>query len=121
MAERDTGRRPGLTTDERQRLKQLERQNFELKRARRDPEESLRIFRTGGARPPGEVMVAFIDDHRKTLGSSRSAGCCRSPRRTYFRRKAEQRDPTKRSARALRDEVLRAIIHRIWDENHARA
>jgi len=33
QAERDHGERPGLTTDERQRLKQLERENFELKRA----------------------------------------------------------------------------------------
>jgi transposase len=32
-AERDEGRRPGLTTDERQRLKELERENRELKRA----------------------------------------------------------------------------------------
>jgi transposase len=33
QAERDQGRRPGLTTDERQRLKQLEPENFELRRA----------------------------------------------------------------------------------------
>ena len=33
QAERDQGRRPGLTTEERQRLKQLERENFELRRA----------------------------------------------------------------------------------------
>jgi transposase len=32
-AERDAGQRPGLTTDERTRLKQLERKNFELRRA----------------------------------------------------------------------------------------
>lgn len=32
-AERDTGKRPGLTTDERQRLKDLEREIRELKRA----------------------------------------------------------------------------------------
>ena len=32
-AERDTGRRPGLTTDERDRLKALERENRELRRA----------------------------------------------------------------------------------------
>lgn len=31
--ERDTGRRPGLSTEERQRLKALERENRELKRA----------------------------------------------------------------------------------------
>ncbi len=33
QTERDTGRRPGLTTDEKQRLKELERENRELKRA----------------------------------------------------------------------------------------
>jgi transposase len=32
-AEIDEGTRPGLTTDERARLKQLERENFELRRA----------------------------------------------------------------------------------------
>jgi transposase-like protein len=32
-AERDTGRRGGLTTDERDRVKALERENRELKRA----------------------------------------------------------------------------------------
>jgi transposase len=33
QGERDAGRRPGLTTEERQRLKQLERENVELRRA----------------------------------------------------------------------------------------
>jgi transposase len=33
QAERDAGERPGLTTEERQRLKELERENVELKRA----------------------------------------------------------------------------------------
>ena len=32
-AERDQGKRPGLTTEERARLQQLERENFELRRA----------------------------------------------------------------------------------------
>ena len=32
QAERDAGGRPGLTTDERQRLKELERENHELRR-----------------------------------------------------------------------------------------
>src|SRR5712691_9733569 len=43
QAERDTGQRSGLTTDERQRLKELEREVRELKRAneiglRREPD-----------------------------------------------------------------------------------
>jgi transposase len=33
QAERDAGARPGLTTSERERMKQLEREVFELKRA----------------------------------------------------------------------------------------
>jgi transposase-like protein len=33
QAERDTGKRPGLTTEERQRLKDLEREVRELRRA----------------------------------------------------------------------------------------
>ena len=33
QTERDQGKRPGLTTEERARLKQLERENFELRRA----------------------------------------------------------------------------------------
>ncbi len=33
QAERDTGQRPGVTTSERERLKELERENRELKRA----------------------------------------------------------------------------------------
>jgi len=33
QAERDEGKRPGLTTTERERLKELERENRELKRA----------------------------------------------------------------------------------------
>lgn len=32
-AEVDDGRRPGVTTDDRQRLKELERENLELRRA----------------------------------------------------------------------------------------
>ena len=39
QAERDAGKRAGLTTDERQRLKELERENRELKRAN----ETLRV------------------------------------------------------------------------------
>ena len=62
-------------------------------------------------------MVAFIDQHRDTCGVESICAVVPIAPSTYFRRKAEQRDPTRRSARAVRDEVLRAIIQRIWDEN----
>lgn len=63
-------------------------------------------------------MVAFIDDHRKTYGVEPICRVLPIAPSTYFRHKAEQRDPHKRSARAQHDAVLRAIIRRIWEENH---
>jgi transposase InsO family protein len=63
-------------------------------------------------------MIAFIDDHRKTFGVEPICQVLPIAPSTYFRRKAEQRDPTTRSARARRDEVLRAIIRRIWQDHH---
>src|SRR4029079_9542029 len=43
-AERDVGKRPGLTTDERQQLKDLQRENFELKRANEILKKSAAFF-----------------------------------------------------------------------------
>lgn len=63
-------------------------------------------------------MIAFIDDHRKTYGVEPICRVLPIAPSTYFRCKAEQRDPTRRSARAQRDAVLRAIIERIWHEHH---
>jgi putative transposase len=63
-------------------------------------------------------MVAFIDAHREVHGVESICTLLPIAPSTYVRHKAEQRDPTRRSARAHRDEVLRAIIRRIWHENH---
>jgi putative transposase len=63
-------------------------------------------------------MVAFIDDHRNTFGVESICQVVPIAPSTYFRHKAAQRDPSQRSGRARRDEVLRAIIRRIWEENH---
>ncbi len=62
-------------------------------------------------------MVAFIDDHREQFGVEPICQVLPIAPSTYFRHKAEQRDPTRRSTRAQRDEVLRAIIRRIWTEH----
>src|SRR3984893_2747611 len=63
-------------------------------------------------------MVAFIDDHRTTYGVEPICHVLPIAPSTYFRHKAEQTEPTRRSARVQRDAVLRAIILRIWTENH---
>jgi transposase InsO family protein len=62
-------------------------------------------------------MVAFIDDHRAQFGVEPICQVLPIAPSTYFRHKAEQRDPTRRSTRAQRDQVLRAIIRRIWTEH----
>ena len=62
-------------------------------------------------------MVTFIDDHRSCYGVEPICRVLPIAPSTYFRRKAEQRDPTTRSARAQRDDVLQAIIRRIWTEH----
>ena len=64
------------------------------------------------------MMITFIDQHRTTYGVEPIGRVLPIAPSTYFRYKAEQRDPTRRSARAQRDDVLRAIIRRIWEENH---
>ena len=44
QAERDAGNRPGTTADERQRLKDLESENFELRRANEILEKASAYF-----------------------------------------------------------------------------
>src|SRR5262245_19717002 len=63
-------------------------------------------------------MVAFIDEQRAVYGVEPICRVLPIAPSTYFRRKAHQADPTRRSARAQRDEVLRTIIRRIWTEHH---
>ena len=63
-------------------------------------------------------MVAFIDAHRAVHGVESICTLLPIAPSTYFRHKAHQVDPARRSVRALRDEELCAIIRRIWDEHH---
>src|SRR5918994_2795854 len=50
--ERNTGHRAGLTTDERQRLKELEREVRDLRRAEEEPPQVSAPFVPGGGPPP---------------------------------------------------------------------
>jgi len=64
-------------------------------------------------------MVAFIDDHRATYGVEPICAVLPIAPATYYAHKARARKPDNRSARAKRDEVLRADIRRVYDENFA--
>jgi putative transposase len=63
-------------------------------------------------------MVRFIDDHRTTYGVEPICRVLPIAPSTYFRHKLLERDPSRRSVRAVSDEGLRAIIRRIYEENH---
>jgi len=64
------------------------------------------------------VSVAFIDQHRETYGVEPICRVLPIAPSTFFRHKRLQHDPSRRSVRAQEDEVLRAIIRRIWNEHH---
>jgi hypothetical protein len=64
QAERDRGRRPGPTTDEQERIKALECEVRELRLSERNPSQGIGVFRPGGARPPVQKIIAFIDGQR---------------------------------------------------------
>jgi transposase InsO family protein len=63
-------------------------------------------------------MVRFIDDHRDQFGVEPICAVLPIAPSTYFRHAAQDRDPARRSARAQRDDALRAAIRRIWDAHY---
>ena len=69
-AEVDSGKRAGVPTDMAEKLKALERENRELRQTNENSSQGVSVFCPGGARPPGEAMIAFIDDHRHMPGSA---------------------------------------------------
>jgi transposase InsO family protein len=62
-------------------------------------------------------MVRFLHDHRDQYGIESMCAVVPIAPSTYFRQRARQVDPTRRSARARRDDDLRTAIQRVWDAN----
>src|SRR5450432_2807588 len=81
QAERDQGKRPGSTTDERERIKALERENRELRQANEILRKASSYFALAelDRRPKSRSLSSTIT--APITGSSRSARFCRSPRR----------------------------------------
>lgn len=61
-------------------------------------------------------MVAYIDAHRDAYGIEPICALLPIAPATYWRHKAQQADPTRRSARAQRDDALKREITRVWHE-----
>ena len=113
----DAGVRGGVTTAEAQRVKDLEREVKELRRANEILKLASAFFCPGGARPPTEVLMNFIDEHRHVHGVEPICAVLQIAPSGYRRHAARRRDPEKRCARAKRDAVLVPEIERVWRAN----
>ena len=76
----------------------------------RDTAQGVGIFRSGGARPPSEVMVSFVDEHRDVFGVEPICAQLPIATATYYTHRARRLDPSRRPARQRRDEGLSADI-----------
>ncbi|EMR9906114.1 IS3 family transposase [Escherichia coli] len=117
--ERDTGGGDGgLTTAERQRLKELERENRELRRSNNILRQASAYFGEGGVRPPLEKMMPLLDKLREQYGVGPLCSELHIAPSTYYHCQQQRHHPDKRSARAQRDDWLKKEIQRVYDENH---
>jgi transposase-like protein len=112
-AEADVGKRTDiLTTQEREEIRKLRKENYELRRAN-EILKSASVFFCEGARPRPTEVSAYVDQHRdrfgvepicRTLGVSASA---------YY-----QRATGERSARRVEHERLTARIRDVHRVNY---
>ncbi|WP_432648915.1 IS3 family transposase [Escherichia coli] len=117
--ERDTGSGDGgLTTAERQRLKELERENRELRRSNDILRQASAYFCEGGVRPPLEKIMPLLDKLREQYGVGPVCSELHIAPSTYYHCQQQRHHPDKRSARAQRDDWLKREIQRVYDENH---
>ncbi|WP_374760554.1 IS3 family transposase [Escherichia coli] len=117
--ERDTGGGDGgLTTAERQRLKELERENRELRRSNNILRQASAYFCEGGVRPPLEKVMALLDKLREQYGVRPVCSELHIAPSTYYHCQQQRHHPDKRSAHAQRDDWLKREIQRVYDENH---
>ncbi|MCF1572912.1 IS3 family transposase [Escherichia coli] len=117
--ERDTGGGDGgLTTAERQRLKELERENRELRRSNDILRQASAYFGEGGVRPPLEKVMPLLDKLREQYGVGPVCSELHIAPSTYYHCQQQRHHPDKRSARAQRDDWLKKEIQRVYDENH---
>ncbi|WP_404854278.1 IS3 family transposase [Escherichia coli] len=117
--ERDTGGGDGgLTTAERQRLKELERENRELRRSNNILRLASAYFCKGGVRPPLEKIMPLLDKLREQYGVGPVCSELHIAPSTYYHCQQQRHHHDKRSARAQRDDWLKKEILRVYDENH---
>ncbi|UKR53326.1 IS3 family transposase [Xanthomonas fragariae] len=117
QAERDAGKRQGLTTDERTRMKALEREVRELRQANEILRKASAYFGPGGARPPLQALTKFVAEHRDVHGVEPICQVLQVAPSTYYRHAQREADANLRPNRWWKDQALRPQIRRVWEEN----
>ncbi|HFX2569619.1 TPA: IS3 family transposase [Pseudomonas aeruginosa] len=116
--ERDTGKRDGVTTAEKERIRALEREVRELRQANEILRKASAYFCPGGARPPLQTMKRFVDEQRDVHGVEPICKVLQIAPSTYYAHAARQADPELRSQRVKTDEILIPEVQRVWDDNY---
>ncbi|EEX2547533.1 IS3 family transposase [Escherichia coli] len=117
--ERDTGGGDGgLTTAERQRLKELERENRELRRSNDILRQASAYFAKAEFDRLWKKMMPLLDKLREQYGVGPLCSELHISPSTYYHCQQQRHHPDKRSARAQRDNWLKKEIQRVYDENH---
>ncbi|HCY99410.1 MAG TPA: IS3 family transposase [Rhodobacter sp.] len=117
QVQRDGGERPGPTSVEIARIKELERENRELRQANEILRKASAYFCPGGARPPVSQMMDFIEESREAHGVEPICRALQFAPSTYYDRRAIMRDPDRASARAKSDAAMSVKIDAAWDAN----
>ncbi|EEU4603948.1 IS3 family transposase, partial [Escherichia coli] len=117
--ERDTGGGDGgLTTAERQRLKELERENLELRRSNDILRQASAYFAKAEFDRLWKKLMPLLDKLREQYGVGPLCSELHIAPSTYYHCQQQRHHPDKRSARAQRDDWLKKEIQRVYDENH---
>ncbi|MBU1278020.1 MAG: IS3 family transposase [Alphaproteobacteria bacterium] len=117
QAQRDGGEQPGLTSADKARIKELEREVRELRQANEILKKASAYFCDGGARPPVSQVTAFIEEHRGQFGVEPMCKMLQIAQSTYYERRAIAHDPERASARAKSDADLCIKIDAAWKDN----
>ena len=77
-----------------------------------------RIFCPGGARPPVQDMIAFIEEYREAIGVEPICRHLPIAPFTFYDHMAKRANPDLLSDRAKRDMALQPEIERVWKQNY---
>ncbi|HBY0520098.1 TPA: IS3 family transposase, partial [Klebsiella pneumoniae subsp. pneumoniae] len=113
--ERDTGGGDGgLTTTERQRLKELERKNRELRRSNDILRQTSAYFAKAEFDRLWKKIMPLLDKLREQCGVGPVCSELHIAPSTYYHCQQQRHRPDKRSTRAQRDDWLKKEILRVY-------